>query len=49
LKHASNVYGTCGLVIGLLSWIYLSVHITLLAAEGNVVATGDSGRAASRS
>src|SRR3954470_20382522 len=39
LKHASNTYGTFGLVIGLLSWIYLAVHITLLAAEGNVVAT----------
>jgi membrane protein len=39
LKHASNAYGTFGLVIGLLSWIYLSAHITLLAAEGNVVAT----------
>ena len=39
LKHATNVYGTFGLVIGLLSWIYLSAHITLLAAEGNVVAT----------
>jgi YihY family inner membrane protein len=39
LKHASNVYGTFGLVIGLLSWIYLAAHITLLAAEGNVVAT----------
>jgi uncharacterized BrkB/YihY/UPF0761 family membrane protein len=39
LKHAGNVYGTFGLVIGLLSWIYLSAHITLLAAEGNVVAT----------
>jgi hypothetical protein len=39
LKHASNVYGTFGLAIGLLSWIYLSAHITLLAAEGNVVAT----------
>jgi hypothetical protein len=26
-------------VIGLLSWIYLSAHITLLAAEANVVAT----------
>jgi uncharacterized BrkB/YihY/UPF0761 family membrane protein len=23
LKHASNLYGTFGLVIGLLSWIYL--------------------------
>jgi membrane protein len=39
LKHASNLYGTFGLVIGLLSWIYLAAHITLLAAEGNVVAT----------
>jgi membrane protein len=38
LKHASNAYGTFGLVIGLLSWIYLASHITLLAAEGNVVA-----------
>jgi membrane protein len=39
LRHASNVYGTFGLVIGLLSWIYLSAHIMLLAAEANVVAT----------
>lgn len=39
LKHAGNVYGTFGLVIGLLSWIYLSAHITLLAAEANIVAT----------
>jgi membrane protein len=39
LKHASNVYGTFGLVIGLLSWIYLAAHITLLAAEANTVAS----------
>jgi YihY family inner membrane protein len=39
LRHATNTYGTFGLVMGLLSWIYLAVHITLLAAEGNVVAT----------
>lgn len=39
LKHASSVYGTFGTVIGLLSFIYLSAHVTLLAAEGNVVAT----------
>ena len=39
LKHAGNLYGTFGLVLGLLSWIYLAAHITLLAAEGNVVAT----------
>jgi membrane protein len=39
LKDAGNVYGTFALVIGLLSLIYLGAHITLLAAEGNVVAT----------
>ena len=39
LKNASNTYGVFGLVIGLLSWIYLAAHILLLAAEGNVVAT----------
>jgi membrane protein len=39
LKNASNTYGTFGLVIGLLSWIYLAAHITLLTAEVNVVAT----------
>jgi len=36
---ASNTYGTFAGVIGLLSFIYLSVQITLLAAETNVVAT----------
>jgi membrane protein len=39
LKHASSVYGTFATVIGLLSFIYLSAHVTLLAAEGNVVAS----------
>jgi membrane protein len=39
LRNASNVYGTFALVIGLLSLIYLGAHITLLAAEANVVAT----------
>jgi uncharacterized BrkB/YihY/UPF0761 family membrane protein len=39
LKSASNTYGTFALVIGLLSWIYLSVQVTLLTAESNVVAT----------
>jgi membrane protein len=39
LKSASNVYGTFASVIGLLSFIYLSTHVTLLAAEANVVAT----------
>jgi YihY family inner membrane protein len=39
LRHANNTYGAFGLVIGLLSWVYLAAHVTLLAAEGNVVAT----------
>jgi len=38
LRHASAVYGTFALVIGLLSLIYLGALITLLAAEANVVA-----------
>jgi membrane protein len=38
LKDTSNVYGTFAGVIALLSFIYLTAHITLLAAEGNVVA-----------
>jgi YihY family inner membrane protein len=39
LKSASNVYGTFALVIGMLSWIYLTATVVLLAAEGNVVAS----------
>ena len=39
LAGASRTYGTFGTVIGLLSWIYLGAHVTLLAAEANVVAT----------
>ena len=39
LKSSTNTYGTFASVIGLLSFIYLSAHVTLLAAEGNVVAT----------
>ena len=38
VASAGNTYGTFALVIGLLSFIYLAVHITLLAAESNVVA-----------
>ncbi|HYH52307.1 MAG TPA: YihY/virulence factor BrkB family protein [Acidimicrobiia bacterium] len=39
LQGASQTYGTFGVVIGLLSWIYLQAQITLLAAELNVVRT----------
>jgi uncharacterized BrkB/YihY/UPF0761 family membrane protein len=38
-SRISNVYGTFAGVIGLLSFIFLSAHVTLLAAEANVVAT----------
>jgi membrane protein len=37
LKDASALYGFFGVVIGLLSWMYLGGQITLLAAEVNVV------------
>jgi membrane protein len=37
LRHASSTYGVFAIVIGLLSWIYLAVTVTLLAAEVNVV------------
>jgi inner membrane protein YhjD len=38
LTSASDTYGTFALVIGLLSFVYLAAHVTLLAAEGSVVA-----------
>ena len=38
LARASNASGTFAMVIGLLSWIYLASHITILGAEANVVA-----------
>jgi membrane protein len=37
LKNASALYGFFGVVIGLLSWLYLASQVTLLAAEVNVV------------
>jgi YihY family inner membrane protein len=37
LKDASALYGLFGLVIGLLSWLYLGAQITLMGAEINVV------------
>jgi len=37
VKHASAVYGFFGIVIGLLTWIYLAAQLTLYAAEVNVV------------
>lgn len=37
LRHASEVYGVFGLVIGLVAWIYLEALIVVFAAELNVV------------
>jgi YihY family inner membrane protein len=37
LKGASDTYGTFGLVLGLLAWIYLGAEVTLYAAEVNTV------------
>lgn len=37
LRGASQVYGVFGLVLGLLSWLYLQAQVTVLAAEVNVV------------
>ena len=34
LTSSSDTYGTFALVIGLLSFVYLAAHVTLLAAEG---------------
>ncbi|HEX5268079.1 MAG TPA: YihY/virulence factor BrkB family protein [Acidimicrobiales bacterium] len=38
LQHASAVYGLFGLVLGLISWIYLGAQLSLYSAEVNVVA-----------
>lgn len=37
LAHASQLYGSLGVVVGLLAWIYLGAQLTLYAAELNVV------------
>jgi len=37
LKGSSALYGTFGLVLGLIAWLYLAAEITLYAAELNAV------------
>jgi membrane protein len=37
LHRASSLYGTFGVVIGLMAWLYLEAEVTLYAAEINVV------------
>ncbi|MGD9702680.1 MAG: YihY/virulence factor BrkB family protein [Acidimicrobiia bacterium] len=38
LAGAEDTYGTFGVVIGLLSWLYLQAQLTMIGAEVNVVA-----------
>jgi YihY family inner membrane protein len=37
LAHSSALYGTFGVVLGLIAWLYLQAEATLYAAEANVV------------
>lgn len=37
LAHASSLYGTFGIVLGLLAWLYLQAEATLYALEASVV------------
>ena len=37
VAHASQLYGSLGVVIGLVAWIYLGARLTVYAAELNVV------------
>jgi membrane protein len=37
VRGSSDLYGTFGLVLGLVGWLYLAAEVTVLAAEMNVV------------
>jgi membrane protein len=37
LSHASSLYGTFGIVLGLIAWLYLQAEATLYAVEASVV------------
>lgn len=37
VAHASKLYGSLAIVVGILAWIYLGARLTLYAAEVNVV------------
>jgi membrane protein len=39
LQRASELYGTFGIVLGLLAWLFLQAEVTLYAAEVDVVLT----------
>jgi membrane protein len=40
LRYQTSVYGFFGIVLGLLSWLYVGATVTLFAAEANVVSRG---------
>jgi uncharacterized BrkB/YihY/UPF0761 family membrane protein len=37
LRHSSALYGTFGLVLGLIAWLYIQARVTLYAVEVDVV------------
>jgi membrane protein len=37
LRHASSVYGTFGIVLGLIAWLHLQAQLTLYTVEADVV------------
>jgi uncharacterized BrkB/YihY/UPF0761 family membrane protein len=37
VAHATHIYGTFAVVIGLLAWLHLGAQVTLFAAETNTV------------
>jgi uncharacterized BrkB/YihY/UPF0761 family membrane protein len=37
LRRSSELYGTFGIVLGLIAWLYLEAEVTLYAAEADVV------------
>jgi YihY family inner membrane protein len=39
LRRASELYGTFGIVLGLMAWLFLQAEVTLYAAEADVVLT----------
>lgn len=39
LHRASDLYGTFGIVLGLLAWLFLQAEVTIYAAEADVVLT----------
>jgi membrane protein len=41
VRHATELYGTFGIVLGLLAWLHLQGQLTLLVAEADAVRAGE--------